>query len=56
MRKAYIQPEAELISLASLEDFLDTASKDGDGTGSDWEGNEEIDQGGNEYQPVDPFA
>lgn len=26
MKKAYIQPEAELLSLASLEDFLDAST------------------------------
>ena len=35
MKKAYIQPEAEILSLASLEDFL-TAST-GKDTGDGWE-------------------
>ena len=35
MKKAYIQPEAEILSLASLEDFL-VGSTDGE-TGEGWE-------------------
>ena len=43
MKKAYIQPEAELLSLASLEDFLDASTTSstpdewGDGDGNDFE-------------------
>ena len=37
MKKTYIQPEAKLISLASMEDFLD-ASTDSVSTPSSWVG------------------
>ncbi|MBQ5910423.1 MAG: hypothetical protein IIW94_00245 [Clostridia bacterium] len=42
MKKAYIQPEAEILSLASLDDFLvgSTGSEAGDGfvgDGDDWD-------------------
>ena len=40
MKKAYIQPEAELLSLASLEDFL-TASTS---TPDDWEGADDFEE------------
>lgn len=35
MRKAYIQPEAELLSLALLEDFLTASSDNSDITAGD---------------------
>ena len=35
MKKTYIQPEAELLSLASLEDFLDASPVASDETVSD---------------------
>lgn len=48
MRKAYIQPEAELISLASLEDFLDASTDkntDNDASGfPDSDGNDHEDK------------
>lgn len=42
MKKAYIQPEAEILSLASLDDFLvgSTTGEAGDdivGDGDDWD-------------------
>ena len=45
MKKAYIQPEAQLLSLASLEDFL-VGSTDTE-TDSDWG-----DQGGDDYGDI----
>ncbi len=45
MKKAYIQPEAQLLSLASLEDFLvSSPDKPETDTDTDW-GNE----GGDDY-------
>lgn len=46
MKKAYIQPEAELLTLSSLEDFL-TAST-GEDTPGEW-GDENVGGGGNDY-------
>lgn len=44
MKKAYIQPEIELLSVASLENFLDLSPTDGaneefagEADGDDWE-------------------
>ena len=48
MKKVYIQPEAQLLSLAALEDFL-AASPDLEGeTNPSW-GDENVGGGGDDY-------
>ena len=46
MKKAYIQPEVELLSLAALEDFLEAST--GESTPGEW-GDENVGSGGNDY-------
>ena len=47
MKKAYIQPEAQLFSLASLEDFLDASTSST--TPGEW-GDENVGDGGNDFE------
>ena len=47
MKKTYIQPEVELISLASMEDFLD-ASTDSVSTPGSW-GEDGVGDGGDGF-------
>lgn len=47
MKKAYIQPEVELLSLASFEDFLDASQTSS--TDPSW-GDENVGDGGNDFE------
>lgn len=54
MRKAYIQPEIELLTVSALEDFLigspdeDTSIETGNGAGDGWNGNDNEVLGGDD--------